>query len=119
MLNYLDGLKDAIEIIENNPCDADGYHACSQQEAYKNLIKQQMDSFSYLANPVENRVRQGVSQPVLRAETSNVIGLLENCKYKLRLYRADHSGEYIGGMEYTELIQQINDMQEKLSKQSA
>ena len=74
---------------------------------------------SKISNLVENRVRQGVSQPVLRAETSNVIGLLENCKYKLRLYRADHSGEYIGGMEYTELIQQINDMQEKLSKQSA
>ena len=59
------------------------------------------------------------SSGVLLAEISNVIGLLESCKYKLKLYRAEHSGEYIGGAEYTALIQQINDMIEKLSKQSA
>jgi len=56
---------------------------------------------------------------MLLADIPDIVGLLENCKYKLRLYRAEHSGEYIGGTEYSELIKQINDMQEKLSKQSA
>ena len=29
-------------------------------------------------------------------------------KEKLELYRAQHSGEYVGGVEYSELMQQIN-----------
>ena len=44
MLTYINGLTDALEIIETNPCDADGYHACSQQETYKDLIRQQIAS---------------------------------------------------------------------------
>lgn len=33
---------------------------------------------------------------------------LTNAREKLKLYRAQHSGEYIGGMEYTSLIRQID-----------
>lgn len=33
--------------------------------------------------------------------------LLMDCAEKLNLYRAQHSGEYIGGGEYTELQKRI------------
>lgn len=33
---------------------------------------------------------------------------LEHAKQKLSLYRDDHSGEYIGGVEYTQLIGEID-----------
>ena len=33
--------------------------------------------------------------------------LLAKARDKLALYRAEHSGEYIGGTEYTELMRQI------------
>lgn len=33
-------IDECVAIIENNPCDADGYHFCSQQEAYKSGIQQ-------------------------------------------------------------------------------
>lgn len=39
MKTYIDGLKKALELLSNNPCDADGYHYCSQQDTYKNLIE--------------------------------------------------------------------------------
>jgi|GEM_PF-5159074 len=34
--------------------------------------------------------------------------LLAKARDKLALYRADHSGEYVGGTEYTELMRQID-----------
>jgi hypothetical protein len=33
---------------------------------------------------------------------------LLDCKEKLQLYRAQHSGVYIGGVEYMELMRRIN-----------
>lgn len=39
MKTYIDGLQKALELLNNNPCDADGYHYCSQQDTYKNLIE--------------------------------------------------------------------------------
>jgi hypothetical protein len=37
----------------------------------------------------------------------NVTQLLNDCAEKLKLYRAAHSEEYLGGVEYTELQKQI------------
>jgi hypothetical protein len=34
--------------------------------------------------------------------------VLIDCKEKLRLYRAQHSGEYVGGVEYMELMRRID-----------
>lgn len=34
--------------------------------------------------------------------------LLKDCKEKLRLYRQHTTGEYYGGVEYTDLIQRID-----------
>ena len=34
---------------------------------------------------------------------------LEHAKTKLVLYRGDHSGEYVGGVEYTQLIKEIDE----------
>jgi hypothetical protein len=39
---------------------------------------------------------------------ANLIQLLQDCKHKLELYRAQHSGEYVGGVEFTELIRRID-----------
>ncbi len=36
--------------------------------------------------------------------------VLKEAKKKLQLYRAQHSGEYIGGMEYTMLMQLIDEV---------
>lgn len=33
--------------------------------------------------------------------------LLWDCAYKLQRYRVAHSGEYVGGVEYTELQRRI------------
>lgn len=40
--------------------------------------------------------------------TDDPMKLLKDCKEKLSLYRAEHSGAYVGGVEYTELIARIN-----------
>lgn len=52
----------------------------------------------------------GVPQPFI--DLSDRIKLmrtaLEHAKQKLQLYRADHSGEYVGGVEYTALIAEID-----------
>jgi hypothetical protein len=42
-------------------------------------------------------------------------GTLLAAKEKLRLYRAGHSGEYIGGVEYTSLMKQIDDVLDETS----
>lgn len=34
--------------------------------------------------------------------------LLIECRCKLQLYREQHSGEYVGGMEYTALRREID-----------
>ena len=40
-----------------------------------------------------------------REEASIIISL---CKTKLQIYRADVDGEYLGGMEYSQLMEKIN-----------
>jgi hypothetical protein len=37
-------------------------------------------------------------------------GVLQAAKQKLMLYRAQHSGEYVGGMEYTQLMRMIDEV---------
>ena len=34
---------------------------------------------------------------------------LENAKLKLQLYREAHEGEYLGGVEYTQLMREIDE----------
>jgi hypothetical protein len=34
--------------------------------------------------------------------------VLLDCKEKLELYRAQHSGEYVGGVEFTRLMRKID-----------
>lgn len=41
--------------------------------------------------------------------TMLTVNLLKACREKLRRYRAEHSGEYIGGMEYTQLIGELDE----------
>ncbi len=43
------------------------------------------------------------------AENERLRVTLKAAKEKLNLYRAQHSGEYIGGMEYTALIREIDE----------
>ena len=44
----------------------------------------------------------------LEAENKELRDALGSSKKKLELYRNQHSGEYIGGMEYTALIKCID-----------
>lgn len=44
------------------------------------------------------------------AEIERLRAALAAAKTKLKLYRAQHSGEYIGGMEYGMLLEMINDV---------
>lgn len=46
----------------------------------------------------------------------SIIGVLEEAKYKLRLYHIENGGKYIGGTEYTDLIKKINDAQEEANR---
>ena len=39
----------------------------------------------------------------------------ESAREKLKLYRSQHSGEYIGGMEYTALINKLDNALAKLN----
>jgi hypothetical protein len=41
--------------------------------------------------------------------------LLRECKYKLQLYRDQHSGQYIGGVEFVELRRRIDESMEELT----
>ena len=43
------------------------------------------------------------------AEIERLLHALTKAKEKLKLYRAQHSGEYIGGMEYGMLMDLINE----------
>jgi hypothetical protein len=38
----------------------------------------------------------------------DVVMLLQDVKEKLALYRAEHSGAYVGGVEYSELVRRID-----------
>lgn len=44
----------------------------------------------------------------LRALSETRAAALEAARHKLTLYREQHSGEYIGGMEYTALLRMID-----------
>src|SRR5690606_4937087 len=44
------------------------------------------------------------------AEIERLRAALAAAKTKLKLYRAQHSGEYIGGMEYGMLLDMINEV---------
>lgn len=37
-----------------------------------------------------------------------ILEAIENAKMKLKLYRENSTGEYLGGMEYTQLIKMLN-----------
>ncbi len=43
------------------------------------------------------------------SELEELKEVLKLAKVKLKLYRENHSGEYLGGMEYTQLMHTIND----------
>jgi hypothetical protein len=45
---------------------------------------------------------------VLNRQNMAMRQALLDCKEKLQLYRAQHSGVYIGGVEYMELMRRIN-----------
>lgn len=47
---------------------------------------------------------------------ADISKLLEDCGHKLNLYRLKVSGEYIGGVEHSELIKRVSKMLELLSK---
>lgn len=48
-----------------------------------------------------------------------IANLLSFCEQKLRLYRDAHSGEYIGGMEYTALQRKIGAAVKELGSQTS
>ena len=52
-----------------------------------------------------------VMPTTLKEEISSV---LSDCKTKLQLYRENINGEYLGGREYTQLIEAIDNIFEKL-----
>ena len=33
-------IDECVKVIENNQCEADGYHACSHQDVFANKIKE-------------------------------------------------------------------------------
>ncbi len=43
-----------------------------------------------------------------------IIEAIENAKTKLKLYRDQHTGEYIGGQEYSQLIKMLNNAQKRV-----
>jgi hypothetical protein len=43
------------------------------------------------------------------AEIGRLRAILRRSKEKLELYRAAHTGEYVGGTEYSVLMRQIDD----------
>lgn len=43
-----------------------------------------------------------------------LLDLLIDCSLKLRMYREQHSGNYVGGVEYTELQRRIHAEHEAL-----
>ena len=45
-----------------------------------------------------------------------ILEAIENAKTKLKLYREKSSGEYIGGQEYTQLIEMLNNAQIKVGQ---
>lgn len=63
----------------------------------------------YPQNPVIDReCDPRITVPVVRVE--DVAVLLEQCREKLRLYRKQHTGEYVGGVEYTLLDKQLEQL---------
>lgn len=49
-------------------------------------------------------------------EIERLRGTLIAAEAKLKLYRAEHSGEYVGGVEYTNLMRQIEEVLTATSK---
>lgn len=45
---------------------------------------------------------------IMIAENAQMRTLLRAAREKLALYRAQHSGEYVGGIEYTTLVREID-----------
>lgn len=50
----------------------------------------------------------------MNVNVPELYALLQECKHKLQLYRDQHSGEYIGGVEFTALRRRIDKALEEL-----
>lgn len=50
----------------------------------------------------------------MNVNVPELYALLQECKHKLQLYRDQHSGEYIGGVEFTQLRRRIDKALEEL-----
>lgn len=65
---------------------------------------------SIVAPPLADEIRRmGDRIARLEADNAKLIRLLEAAGKKVVLYRMQHSGEYVGGMEFNELMRQIHE----------
>ena len=83
MKTYIDGLQKALELLNNNPCDADGYHYCSQQDTYKNLIEAEI-KVSRVELPVKPEI----------ADNKDLINFLTFIAERLRLKDDDFINDF-------------------------
>lgn len=73
-----------------------------------------------LVNRVADKSDQYVAERkrgyALKIKIASLRGTLIAAQQKLKLYRVEHSGEYIGGTEYTGLMRQIEEVLTETSK---
>lgn len=92
-MNEIDALRDALQCAASiSPDQDDARLLRSAADQIERLIKERDQALSRLGNAQE---------------------ILEQAGVKLALYRAQHSGDYIGGVEYTELMKRISDASAK------
>lgn len=71
------------------------------------------DPFRDARNPLVrtmDRISRDTMLYAERAKVARLRGTLVAAKEKLGLYRAQHSGEYVGGVQYHELMRQIDEI---------
>ena len=77
----------------------------------KPIVKQFDEERTKLFSEIVSRVDAEV-----KVQIADVSKLLEDCGHKLNLYSLNVSGEYIGGVEHSQLIKRIAEMLELLTK---
>uniref|UniRef100_A0A6M3LUC0 Uncharacterized protein n=1 Tax=viral metagenome TaxID=1070528 RepID=A0A6M3LUC0_9ZZZZ len=93
---------------------------CRESLDVENLTNSGTDtdkySFKLYFETVADKISSRLDALVILQLAEEITTVLSNCKTKLQLYRANMDGEYLGGVEYTELIKRIDDLFSKLSK---